>query len=264
MAGWGTGSWGLGSWGSLPGPLYVVSATAIANRTVRIELSVAPLDLSAGGTGDALNPATWFVMRLDTGFSFTIASVVEVTSTVFDLILVEELGGFFVTHEAGSYTLVKPTGGLIQTPYTAQFPGISASVETARQQVFGRDLANPPAPTGFSVGGTLRMNAAGDYELVAGAELVKKLIIRRLVTTPGDFFHLPNYGLGLAVKEPLRTNDLISLRKDAERQILEEPEVQAAQVSLSLSSDGILNVIARARLRPTGETVETTFKLPTT
>ena len=59
----------------------------------------------------------------------------------------------------------------------------------------------PVDPLG-AIGGSLRIGADGDYVADEGTELMKKLILRRLLTPKGAFFHLPDYGYGLAVKEP--------------------------------------------------------------
>lgn len=265
MSGWGLSSWGLGSWGSLPGPLSVVSALALATRTVRVVLTTTPLAASATGVGDALNPDTWSLTRLDTGFAFTIASIDQVDAVTFDLFLVEALGPAHVTHQVGSTTMQKPTGALIQSPYFATFTGLEASVP-AGVRTAQEDVANPPAPPGLtSVGGTLVMTAAGDYALVAGAELLKKLILRRLTTTPGDFAHLPNYGLGLSIKEPLRTNDLLLLQRAIEQQVSLEPDVADVQANLSFSNaEGILTVKVTATFRATGQQVTTSLKISET
>ena len=259
---WGLGPWGLGTFGGLPGLLNVVSALAITTRTVRVTLSETPIAVSATTPGDALDPNTWSVTRLDTGFVFTIASVDQVDATTFDIFLVQALGPANVQHQVGSTTLQKPTGALISSPYYAFFSGLVASRQ-AGTVATQRDLANPPAPSGLnSVGGTLVMDASGDYKLVSGAALLKKLILRRLTTRPGEFAHLPNYGLGFAIKEPLRAVDLITLRGDVEAQVLLEPDVAAANVLLSFdNAQGIVICRIRATMRSTGETVDTSLPL---
>jgi hypothetical protein len=153
---------------------------------------------------------------------------------------------------------------LISSPYSALFNGLVASQPTSVAIVRQRDLANPPAPPGLnSIGGTLVMDASGDYKLVSGAALLKKLILRRLTTRPGEFAHLPNYGLGFAVKEPLRDSDLIALRGDVEAQVLLEPDVATANVLLSFNNaEGIVVCRIRATMRSTGETVDTSMELP--
>jgi hypothetical protein len=193
---------------------------------------------------------------------FTIASIDQVDAFTFDIFLVQALGPGNVQHQVGSLTLLKPTGAVITSPYYALFNGLAAS-QPAGVIVRQRDLANPPAPSGLnSVGGTLVMDASGDYKLVSGAALLKKLILRRLMTRPGEFAHLPNYGLGFAIKEPLRAVDLITLRGDVEAQVLLEPDVATANVLLSFdNAQGIVVCRIRATMRSTGETVDTSVEL---
>jgi len=114
----------------------------------------------------------------------------------------------------------------------------------------GRDLANCPAPSGSVVGGTLQIAAGGDYATDTGAALVKKLILRRLTTRPGEFFHLPDYGFGLKPKGLLKTSDRATLKKQIAQQILLEPEVESVDVAITTSpATGSVTITFRARLR---------------
>ena len=78
---------------------------------------------------------------------------------------------------------------------------------------------------------------------------------RRLMTTPGGFFHLPNYGLGIRLKESLITTDLVKLRTEVQRQILLEPEFDSAQVAIALASNGVLTLTVKAILSTTQQQV---------
>lgn len=98
------------------------------------------------------------------------------------------------------------------------------------------------------IGGTLTVETSGDYGSVSGDELVKKLIFRRLISSPGDFFHLPEYGLGLSEKEIVHSANLVQLKAEVERQILLEREVEEASVRLTIDQD-ILTIQARVRLK---------------
>jgi len=79
----------------------------------------------------------------------------------------------------------------------------------------------------------------GDYEEDSGISLIKKLIIRRLLTPKGGFFHLPDYGLGFAVKEPINPTRLVELKTDIERQCKLEPEIGSVSAVISVGSDGV-------------------------
>ena len=116
-----------------------------------------------------------------------------------------------------------------------------------------------PSADGTAIGGTLVINSAGDYELESGAPLLKKLIIRRLITKPGGFFHLPGYGVGIGTKELLPAANLIKLRADVLKQVRREKEVSKASVQLTLSTQNKLTIIVKART-VTGENVD--FSIP--
>lgn len=112
--------------------------------------------------------------------------------------------------------------------------------------------------------GTLVIESGGDYASMTGAELIKKLILRRLTTKPGDFFHLPNYGIGLREKEPLPVADLRKLAKAIELQVAQEPEVAAVKATLAYSaSAAVLNVRVQAQLKTSGQQVAVAVAVPT-
>ncbi len=112
--------------------------------------------------------------------------------------------------------------------------------------------------------GTLVIESDGDYASMTGAELIKKLILRRLTTKPGDFFHLPNYGIGLREKEPLPVADLRKLAKAIELQVAQEPEVAAVKATLAYSaSAAVLNVRVQAQLKTSGQQVAVAVAVPT-
>ncbi len=246
--GWGTGPWGTGPWGGASSSISLSSAVAVTTATVRVTVSAAPAHISPAAAGDALNPATWAVTRLDTGASFTVVGVTEVSALQYDLLVFGSFADVSVTHQVESTTLRNASGVLVSLPTTAEFLGLSEFLFTANTKGGLADLANAPAPFN-PPGGTLQVAAGGDYTMVSGAELVRKLIVRRLLSTPGEWFHLPKYGLGLRVKETLPSNDLIKLGAAIERQVLREPEVQAVSALLEWTpSKHLLVVQIRAQL----------------
>lgn len=114
------------------------------------------------------------------------------------------------------------------------------------------------------VSGTLTIDSGGDYASESGPAFVRKLILRRLTTKPGEFFHLPNYGLGLREKEPLPVNNLRALAKAIEQQVALEPEVSAVKANLSYAANAaILYVKVQAQLRQTGQQLVVPMAVPT-
>lgn len=266
--GYGTSAYGTSSYGSLSGALSVVNAFATTTNTVRVTFTVAPLAVSVSGLGDALNPATWAVTNPTT--TFTVTSVVKVSSTVFDVYVLEAFASVLVTHTVSAPTLLKPDLDLISPPTSSTFLGLTSlaavapAAEAAARGLNLVDVANRPTQIADQLGGTLVMTSGGDYASETGASLLRKLIIRRLMTMRGEFFHLPNYGLGLAVKEPLPVGETIKLRAEIERQIQLEPEVSSVSANVILSpASGILTVLIAATVRQTGERIDVPFQFPT-
>lgn len=265
---WGIGSWGFGAFG---GPISPSLSTAIASSTnsVDVTFTAAPLAMSASNPNDALNPSSWVIVRLDTGFSFTIVSVAQISSTVFRLSTVESFGPYTSINNVDASLVHAANGAPLSLPTNLNFFGVLAeavltpeSVAASRKLVT-TDIQNLPVPSVESqLAGTLVMTSGGDYASVSGDAFVKKLIIRRLVTPTGGFFHLPNYGVGLAVANTLPGNDIIKLKTSIENQCLLEPEVSAAAATLSFDlSNQILYVRLVVQTRNTGNTLQIGFAM---
>jgi len=262
MAGFGGSSWGSSPWGGGALSISIESAEAKAKRLVRVHLTGAAKVVSEYAPGDATNPNTWRVVRLDTGLPLTVIIAVAVDARTVDLTTIEDLGGAVVTHRVETSSLRSSVGALVEPPKSADFQGIGTQAEAdAAQAPSGvLDLHNPPTPYN-PVGGTLVVGADGDYKMVGGDELLRKLILRRLTTRRGGFRHLPEYGLGIRLKEPL-PGELVKLRAAIEREVKREPEVVAASASLSLRSNGVLTVSVRARTRGGSGALEVSLDVP--
>jgi len=270
LYGWGFDAYGLGPHGSPPFAEGVSIAAAVATSVneVRVYLTNEPKHASKVAAGDALNPATWTVQRLDGPTYLNVMSVIEYAPTIYGVVTDQPFGNSTIVHEVSSITLLDAGGGIILPPRKAQFAGLVADTDTslqaklAKRGAIARDVANPQSPRGSDVfGGTLVVGSSGDYDTVTGLELVKKLIIRRLSTRQGGFFHLPDYGVGYRVKEPVQPGSLRQVKAEVERQILKEPEVAAASASLTLDTNNVLTIAIKATIRPTGEQLQ--FSIPT-
>jgi len=265
--GWGYDPYGTSPYGAAAAGVGGSIASALAISTHEVEVTVNGLaqDNSPYFEGDALNPATWGIVRLDTGDSFTPTTVAQVNPSVYRILCLEEFGPYTVVHRVSSTTLHDASGNLIHPPYSADFRGVldehaqSSATRLAARKLYSQDLANPPFSVPDSVGGTLVVTA-GDYATVTGPDLVKKLIIRRLTTGPGDFFHLPNYGAGIQEKMPVRIANLTKMKADIENQVKLEPEVQDALASLTIDREGILLLQLQVQLKPSGQSFS--FNIP--
>lgn len=279
--GWGTGGWGHDRWGFgtpfTEGPeLFIQSAFAVTTHSVRVLFSTEPLTTSTTTLGSATNPNEWTVTRLNDGFQFTVQAIIEQPSVifegsntpVFDVYVLEPLGSLAIALNVSAPNLLRADDQPMIPPTDFGFVGL-AGLATERpevpiqRQINTVDVANPPfPPTGQSIGGTLVINPSGDYQSTAGAELVRKLIIRRLTTPLGGFFHLPDYGFGVGVKEKFSTTALILLKAQLEKQILLETEVEAASVTpVFQPTNNLLLIQIQAKLRPSGDTLKTTVSV---
>ena len=261
--------WGLDDEGILPYGdavagigAHIVSAHVVSTRQVAVTVSNFVLDNSPFIAGDALNPATWTLQRLDSNEFLHVVSVEQTGTYTYTLLTLEEFGPVEVTHKVGSTTLLDEANHVLNSPQYATFLGITDVVKSsideqlAAQQVTVRDIANPQLGSDPFLSGTLQIGGDCDYLLESGASLIRKLILRLLMTTPGDFFHIPTYGLGVRVKEPIPPSDLGRLKTAIETQVQAFPEVSSANASITLDSNGILTVKVRAIDSATGLPVE--------
>lgn len=262
--GWGFDDEGILPYGDAAAGIsaFIKAAKALSTREVEVEVSNLVQDNSAFLAGDALNPSTWSVQRLDTTAFLNVVSVTQTGTYKYLLLCLEEFGPVAVTHRVSSSTLKDLAGQVIGSPRQADFLGITDEdkdtfdAQLAKQKVATRDIANPQFPASPYEAGTLQLGADGDYQLEVGAPLVRKLILRRLMSTPRDFFHLPDYGIGFRVKEPIPVSDLGRLKTTIEQQVLREREVDSAAAQVTMASNGVLTVLVRAHMRSTGESIE--------
>lgn len=257
--GWGIDPYGTGPYGGVTAAsgMSIANAVAISTHEVQVTLTQEPMHAQGTNVGDALNPATWDVQRLADGALFHVLDArIGDSNHIFILTLFEPLGPATVQHRVSSSTLLDVGGAGIVPPTSADFAGlIAAAVATPTAQTVQRgasvqDLANPQPVV---QGGTLRIGTSGDYESETGVALLRKLILRRIMTAPGDFFHLPNYGVGIRQKQPLVTTDLVQLKATIESQARAEPEVDDVSCSLLQSADGSLQIQLRVRSKNTGQ-----------
>lgn len=274
---YGTAPYGTGYWGG--GSVLAIEefgkAYAVGDRVVRIELLVEPLHSTVTGQGDALNPRTWSITDPTSGRAWTVMAVREVSPLIYEILTFEVFPKHFTSLNLSTVTL-KSAGGVPFPSLEFSFGGnfLAANntdeAKTASRGYLPKDLANvqvAPAVPGAAadmVGGTLEIESSGDYATMYGEALVRKLILRRLVSKKGDFFHLPDYGLGLREKEPLPTSDLRKLAAAIEQDVALEPEVEAVKANLSYSAAASALVVQlRVRLKPTGQQAQIALTVPT-
>jgi len=249
---WGLGEWGLTPYGADP-TLTVQSAVATTTHSVTVTLSRPPRARSVLSAGDALNPSSWTVERVDGSRTFTPIGVLKITDRRFQIFLREPLSSRNYQHRVQSLVLLSAaTGVVISAPRYADFPGVLPT--TAVNEPRGAwDFEQTNV-----LSGALNTSTAGTYTRIFTEDVLRKLIYRRLTTLPGAYYHLnaDEFGQGLKVKEGLRASSLPALKVNIEQEVLKEPGVLAATATLGLSA-GQLSIHVRAQT-PDGE-VETTL-----
>lgn len=270
MAGWGTSGWGTTTWGAgaAAAGFAVDEAWAMATNLVRVVFTGPPAAIYPHSVGDALNVASW-VARENLGNTvFTVIEIRKVNSVTFDVVILEDFEGVLVVHEIDA-SLVKNTAGvLISVPRSADYFGAQADVVVldaealAARRTTITDFRNPVF-NDDGIGGSLRVKSGTDYEMHSGTDVVRKLIYRRLITVPGELRHLPDYGVGLRIKEPLPTSDLARLKAQIVSQVGQEPEVEAVKATLTWSpSTQVLIVALRIKLAQTGTETDLSYTFP--
>jgi hypothetical protein len=248
----------------MPADLVIEYAYAISTHEVVVVLNKPPKDVFHLLDGDVRNANSWRVSIQDPLQYFQVAECRPYNAPLEWVVrTIQFLPSSTGTARVQGVGLRDAGGAVIGEPSYADFSGVtekatSTPTEMAVTRGAGaRDLANNPVPVisgsegNFS--GTLIIKA-GDYALVDGAALLRKLIIRRLTTTPGDFFHIPNYGVGLKVKQPIPAGNLVRFRALVERELSLEPDVAQVGVAVSQSSN-TLTIQVRAVLAKTGQQV---------
>lgn len=249
---WGLGDFGLDFWGVDPS-LLMQSAIATSTHSVTVTLSQPVRARSPISPGDALNPGTWSITRVDTSRNFVVIGVLKVTTRRFTLFLRTALDSVNRVHRVRATELISVSGLLISSPYEVDFRGVLATTR----------ICEPSGPFDLRssniIGGGLVTNEAGGYQRIYGDEVIRKMIYRRLSTMPGSYFHLTEdeFGVGLKIKEVLRGSSLPALKVRVEQEIQREPGVLGVSTELSLSNG---TLIIKAKVRTAAGTTETTVE----
>lgn len=257
---WGTGPWGTGPWGG-PGTVSIAMAYATSTNDVVVVASGPLLARSIVLFGDASNPSSWQIVRQDTGKIVPIVAVTIINPSQVVLRTQFPLPQRTVELEVDATNVRDVGGNPLALPRTATFAGVTEqALSTPDIIASGKtkaptDILNRSSPTeNGSLSGTLIVKG-GDYAEESGAGLLRKLIIRRLVARPGDFYHLPTYGVGLRVKQPVPAGDLMKLQTAIKQQIMFEPDVASVKVTLTQSTN-LLFVQLAVVTRSTGQTLD--------
>jgi hypothetical protein len=293
--GWGGAPWGGGGWGGAgAGPLQVSAVLAVAENILRLTLTrqvyfstlLDPLDASdpthyavaivagtSGLDGTPVRPVV--VVHVDPSPTFALIG------TQLDLTLDRPMTAFPAQYVLTVSNLI--AADLVTTldppPFNAaQTFAVFKLIAQPRidQPTPSRDFGNPqlrsamldplPNPGNALNLGVYTVDDSGDYAFDEGLTGYKKRILRRLITMPGGFAHLPAYGVGITShgKQLVRASVLEGLAQEAQKQIFLEPETSSASVHAAMdpSVPGLVRFQVRAQTK-TGQSLRFSARVPT-
>jgi hypothetical protein len=261
---WGGGFWGGGDEDLLLAGFSIASAIATSSRTFSVTFTKAPQFQSTLLPNDAANLTNWQLVRTDTGASIVLMTArATLDPLTLEFVILGTFVSQFVTYLVQAKNLVAVDHAALVDPKFGTFLGMPASRALARQQQPLQDVWNPQVE-GDQINGGLVVGSAGDYLNETGAELLKKLIIRRITTAQNSFRHLfdRDYGAGIQPNELFTQTDLIGLKTLIERQVKLEPEVRSVRVKLTSYPDNRLVVDLLVQVKSTNQQIF--FSVPLT
>lgn len=114
-------------------------------------------------------------------------------------------------------------------------------MERENQRLFGTDIR---------FDNDFFINSKGDYQLIEGFENLRQAVRRRLLTRPGEYKFVPDYGVGvqLYLKKPRSPSRKSELQNAIKSNLLRDPRIQeVVQVEIEDIVDGIkVGIVIRA------------------
>jgi len=106
--------------------------------------------------------------------------------------------------------------------------------------------------------------SGGDLQTISGLDNMKAAVLRRIMTTPGDVIHRPNYGVGLPLYQnaPNTAETRRQLASLIEEQLLQDPrieDVESVSFTNTDSNPELITVAVNVVVRGYGE-LEVEFK----
>lgn len=250
-------SWGAGAWGAFPWAAAFGAAPSVQRAThallnaVDVQFSGLVEAFDPTDPADALNTANWTLTAVDPTTSLIpllqTTELVQgsptegVTKTIARLFFDADLdpnATYQITADPAIETL---SGGGITAPLSADFLTTERGFVPVFAEVPQEDRTDiASAGDASQIGGTYRYDETGDLENESGDTYLRKRVLRRATTIPGTILHLPNYGAGKRLKTTISASDIAEYRAELRAQVLLEPDVRAATVSVVRVVPGIL------------------------
>lgn len=239
-------------------PFCVFFATPIESNLVRVFFCEEPRHVSPLGSTDVLLRDNWAIALVDDGGDPLVTEPVieqienvqprpEIVTGLAELpwsvdIRLDRRIVATATYQLILAPQVENAPGTRTTPAApddrVDFPGII--VRRPRRAPRSRQVEEDRLDYRYDFfQGFYRLDSKSDYDTHSGVVALKKRIIRRIISTPGGFSHLPDYGVGVRVKEPINATKLADLRSKVRRQVLLEEEVERVDVEVTFTG-GVL------------------------
>lgn len=243
------------------GPLSVARALAVSGRVVRVVYTEEPTFISPAGYADSMNP-TNYAFSIDTGVA------TSPSATAVDDALVEGPtrgvgnGGLTderavdvhvdralimgVTYRVTVSRVTASIGGPIGSPVSAAFFGIvplQVTSPSGSRVLPGTDIGNSPFL------GSWKVDDSGDIEPQGPADAFRKRVFRRMTTPLNAWAHLKGYGCAVRLKEIASLSQQTAYKNELQRQLLLEPETEAAGVQVAMVAGQILIVSVNIRTK---------------
>lgn len=234
-----------GGSGGLVSPFELLRARAVGGNVVRVTFNAPPKLDDPISIDDAARVLNWTLSRLDKTQKLTILTVRPVAGdpNSIELIIAERWTSKAAEYrlEAAGTILDLTLQKALQQPAQADFLGTQEFLQRRserQERLF--DLFNSQTEPDLINGG-LEVSTDGDYQLESGIQLLKKLIIRRIVSAEDDFLHLAGtgYGFGAQEKELQLPTALASQQRRLKLQIDREPNVVQSSVSITARPDNV-------------------------
>lgn len=87
----------------------------------------------------------------------------------------------------------------------------------------------------------LHVTKAGDWLVVTGIDAMTQSLIRRMITDPGEWAYLPDYGAGMRsfVKQPKSVANLAEMQERCKAQAMRDRRVKSVSATLELFDGGV-------------------------
>lgn len=248
------------------GPVQVVRAVAVAGQVVRLVFTVGPTMRAPGGAWDGRNPANYVfgvasgqaTVPIPVGVDPKLvpgpARAVEAGQVAVDVHTDRQLIEG-VVYRITARNLRTAAGALQGAPYSADFQGASR-LRVVRQAGRLQDLVDV---ANLTDSGRWVVDDSADVAPEDPEAGTRKRVFRRILTPRDSFSFLPGYGGPLRIKGLASPNDMALYRSGLQLQLLEEPDVVAADVAVQIDATNVITVTARVRTKR-GTTLDVTRK----